>query len=75
MVGNVKLQKASENMLEAIQASFQLMNQFASNEHLKQWSRVDHESVVAQVYGNIASQYDNFRAAVESLPMANKLWE
>ena len=71
----MRLQKASEDMLEAIEASFKVMNWFASGDHLKQWSRVDHESIIAQVYGNIASQFHEFKGAVEAGPKADKLWK
>jgi len=71
----MKLQAASENMLEAIEASFKLMNWFASGKHLENWGRVDHESIMAQVYGNIASQFFPFKTAVESGPKADNLWK
>lgn len=71
----MRLQEASENMLDALEASFTLMNWFASGKHLKNWGRVDHESIMAQVYGNIASQFFDFKAAVESKPKADEQWK
>lgn len=39
-----------EDCKYGIDRAFKVMNWFASGEHLKQWSRVDHESILGEVY-------------------------
>jgi hypothetical protein len=67
--------KASKDMLNCLHRAFEVMNWFASGEHHYQidskgkkqprFGRTDHQAVMAEVYGALASGFGSFKEAVE----------
>lgn len=72
-------------MLTCLQRAFEIMNWFAGGDHhcmegkdgkkLLRFGRTDHESVLAEVYGVIASGFEPFRKAVENTKRGNTMFE
>ena len=79
----MELEEASKIMLDRLHRAFEVMNWFASGEHHKlttksgekvqRWGRVDHESVMGEVYATLASGFSEFKAAVNNIDKAVKL--
>lgn len=59
------LEYASKTYLKQVEAAFTLMNKCASGEHLKQWSRVDPQAVLGEVYFILAIGFNQFKEVVE----------
>ena len=67
--------EASQEMLMRLQKAFEVMNWFAKGDHhymedvngkkILRYGRTDHKSVLAEVYGILASGFGPFKEAVE----------
>ena len=62
----VQLETTAEAYLRQVEKAFQLMNQYASGAHMKQWSCVDPQAVLGEVYGILAVGFTEFRDAVDT---------
>lgn len=62
-----KLLKVLSNQFANQQRIFVMLNSYANNEHLSQWSRIDPEAVIAQVYADLASGFSELRDIVTKL--------
>jgi len=65
-----RLKQAEETMqftFGSLQKVYLLLNTIASGEHMKQWPRVGHESVIAQVYGDLAPAFLRLQEALKGL--------
>lgn len=61
-----KLEQVSESYLQQVEAAFVLMNAFASGETMKQWSIVDPQAVLGEVYFKLAVHFDEFKSVVRN---------
>lgn len=44
---------------------FMLLNSYAKNEHMKEWSRVSLEGIIAQVYGDLAAGHERLKTTIK----------
>ena len=59
-----KLHDVAEKYLQQVESCFELMNWYAGPDMMKQWGRTDPQSILAEVYGKLATGYAEFAEAV-----------
>jgi len=61
-----ELERVSESFLGQVEDAFKLMNDYASGEHMKQWSRVDPHCILGEVYLTLACRFSEFKSVVRN---------
>ena len=64
---NIKLKEALQAQFDVQSKIFTMLNYWASGEHMKAYCRVDPESIIAQVYGDLAAEYKGLKEALTSV--------
>jgi len=52
-----KLEEACEYTFGSLQKVYLLLNSYAKNEHMEQWSCTDPEAIIGQIYGDLAPAF------------------
>ena len=55
---------ACEKYLCDVEHAFEILNWYASGEHMKNWSRTDPQAVIGEVYLALAVNFNEFKNAV-----------
>jgi hypothetical protein len=62
-----RVERVLAHQLAIQQKIFSYLNSYAKGEHMNQFSRVDPEGVLAQVYGDLASGFEELEYVVNKL--------
>ena len=61
---SMKLKDALQAQFDVQSKIFTLLNYWVSGEYMKEYVRVDPESIIAQVYGDLAAEYNGLKEAL-----------
>lgn len=60
-----------EHQLSVQEKIFSYLNSWANNEHMKQYARVDLEGIIAQVYADLAQEFNELKNTVNKAKGVN----